>query len=114
VHLAGTGSVHPRNPAKLHRSSRVWAPTWSVPAAAAPASCAHKTGNASPIPAASWQKSTTSGLSGEDLDAWTTAVDADDLPALDAFVDGLRMDLPAVVAGLILPCSNGSTGRPAI
>ena len=46
---------------------------------------------------------------GEDLDAWMTAVDADDLPALHGFVHGLRMDLPAVVAGLSLPYSNGPT-----
>jgi transposase len=36
-----------------------------------------------------------------------TTVEADDLPALHAFVHGLRMDLPAVVAGLTLPYSNG-------
>lgn len=44
---------------------------------------------------------------GEDLDAWMTATDADDLPAVHGFVHGLRMDLPAVVAGLTLPYSNG-------
>jgi transposase len=44
---------------------------------------------------------------GQDLDAWMTTVEADDLPALHAFVHGLRMDLPAVVAGLTLPYSNG-------
>jgi transposase len=47
------------------------------------------------------------GRRGQDLDAWMTAVDADDLPALHAFVHGLRTDLPAVVAGLTLPHSNG-------
>ncbi|WUJ22448.1 ISL3 family transposase [Micromonospora sp. NBC_00389] len=47
------------------------------------------------------------GRRGEDLDAWMTAVDADALPALHGFVHGLRMDLPAVVAGLTLPYSNG-------
>ena len=36
-----------------------------------------------------------------------TNVDADDLPPLHGFVHGLRMDLPAVVAGLTLPHSNG-------
>jgi hypothetical protein len=36
-----------------------------------------------------------------------TAVDTDDLPALHGFVHGLRMDLPAVVAGLTLPYGNG-------
>ncbi|WP_410007854.1 ISL3 family transposase [Planotetraspora sp. A-T 1434] len=44
---------------------------------------------------------------GKDLDAWITAVQADDLPALHSFVHGLRKDLPAVVAGLTLPYSNG-------
>jgi hypothetical protein len=44
---------------------------------------------------------------GHDLDAWMTNVDTDDLPALNGFVHGLRMDLPAVVAGLTLPYSNG-------
>lgn len=47
------------------------------------------------------------GRRSKDLDAWMTAVDADDLPALHGFVHGLRMDLPAVVAGLTLPYSNG-------
>ena len=47
------------------------------------------------------------GRHGEDLDAWMSLVDADDLPALHAFVHGLRMDLDAVVAGLTLPYSNG-------
>jgi transposase len=36
-----------------------------------------------------------------------TAVQADDLPAPHAFVHGLRKDLPAMVAGLTLPHSNG-------
>ena len=44
---------------------------------------------------------------GQDLDAWMTAIDADDLPAVHGFVHGLRKDLPAVVAGLTLPYSNG-------
>ncbi len=44
---------------------------------------------------------------GHHLDAWMTTVDADDLPALHAFIHGLRMDLPAVVAGLTMPYSNG-------
>ena len=47
------------------------------------------------------------GRHGEDLDAWMSLVDADDLPALHGFVHGLRMDLDAVVAGLTLPYSNG-------
>jgi transposase len=36
-----------------------------------------------------------------------SAVEASDFPALHAFVRGLRKDLPAVVAGLSLPYSNG-------
>jgi transposase len=48
----------------------------------------------------------TARLGGE-LDGWMTAVGASDLPAVHAFVRGLRKDLPAVVAGLTLPYSNG-------
>jgi transposase len=44
---------------------------------------------------------------GHDLQAWITAVRGDELPALHTFVHGLRKDLPAVVAGLTLPYSNG-------
>ena len=44
---------------------------------------------------------------GNDLEDWMTAVEASDLPALHAFVRGLRKDLDAVVAGLSLPYSNG-------
>jgi len=44
---------------------------------------------------------------GEEPDAWMTTVNADDLPALHGFTHGLRMDLPAVTAGLTLPYSNG-------
>jgi transposase len=47
------------------------------------------------------------GRRGQDLDAWMTAVEADDLPALHGFVHGLRLDLAAVVSGLTLPYSNG-------
>jgi len=36
-----------------------------------------------------------------------TTVESSDLPALHAFVRGLRKDLDAVVAGLSLPYSNG-------
>ena len=36
-----------------------------------------------------------------------SAVEASDLPALRGFVRGLRKDLPAVLAGLSLPHSNG-------
>jgi len=35
------------------------------------------------------------------------AAEASDLPALHAFVRGLRRDLAAVVAGLSMPYSNG-------
>jgi transposase len=34
-------------------------------------------------------------------------VEASDLPAMHVFVRGLRKDLPAVIAGLSLPYSNG-------
>jgi len=44
---------------------------------------------------------------GHDLDGWMSTVEANDLPALHAYIHGLRMDLPAVVAGLTLPYSNG-------
>ena len=44
---------------------------------------------------------------GNDIEDWMTAVEASDLPALHAFVRGLRKDLDAVVAGLGLPYSNG-------
>ncbi|PWU51355.1 hypothetical protein DLJ46_05145 [Micromonospora globispora] len=44
---------------------------------------------------------------GHDLDAWMAAVEAGDLPPLRAFVHGLRKDMPAIVAGLTLPFSNG-------
>ncbi|MEU7876571.1 ISL3 family transposase [Dactylosporangium sp. NPDC049140] len=44
---------------------------------------------------------------GHDLHTWLDTVDRDDLPALHAFCHGLRKDLPAVVAGLTLPYSNG-------
>jgi hypothetical protein len=41
---------------------------------------------------------------GANLEAWMTAVESSDLPALHAFVRGLRKDLDA---GLSLPYSNG-------
>lgn len=41
------------------------------------------------------------------LETWMNAVEDTDLPAMHAFVRGLRKDLPAVVAGLTLPYSNG-------
>ena len=36
-----------------------------------------------------------------------STVEASDLPALHAFIRGLREDLPVVIAGLSLPYSNG-------
>lgn len=44
---------------------------------------------------------------GADLEGWMSAVEANELPALHGFVRGLCKDLPAVVAGLSLPYSNG-------
>ncbi|MFK0258650.1 ISL3 family transposase [Streptomyces sp. NPDC090445] len=44
---------------------------------------------------------------GTDLPAWISAVRADDLPHLHAFVNGLERDSDAVTAGLTLPWSNG-------
>ncbi|MGS2615478.1 hypothetical protein ACVCAH_13285 [Micromonospora sp. LZ34] len=44
------------------------------------------------------------GRLGHDLDAWMTAVETERLFALHALA---RKDLPAVVAGLTLPYSNG-------
>ena len=49
---------------------------------------------------------------GADLEAWMTAVESDDLPAVQAFVRGLRKDLDAVVAGLSLPYATGDSGAP--
>ncbi len=48
-----------------------------------------------------------SGLHGDRLDGWITAVDADDLPDLHSFTTGLRRDLQAVTNGLTLPYSSG-------
>lgn len=44
---------------------------------------------------------------GHELEAWMTAVDADDQPALRSFVRGLRRDQDAVTAGLTLPWNSG-------
>lgn len=44
---------------------------------------------------------------GHEVEAWMTAVDADDQPALRSFIRGLRRDLDAVTAGLTLPWSSG-------
>jgi transposase len=48
------------------------------------------------------------GRRGEQLDAWTDAVEADDLPHLHRFVRGLRRDYDAVLNGLTLPHSSGA------
>ncbi|MGW3473639.1 transposase, partial [Saccharopolyspora sp. NPDC000995] len=47
-------------------------------------------------------------LRGDLLPEWIENVLADDLPALRSFVNGLRQDWNAVIAGLTLPYSNGS------
>jgi transposase len=44
---------------------------------------------------------------GTDLEGWMSTVEASELPSLHTFVRGLRKDLPAVVAGLTMPYSNG-------
>jgi transposase len=49
-----------------------------------------------------------SGLRGDRLDGWITAVEADDLPGLRSFATGLRRDHQAVVNGLTLPYSSGA------
>jgi len=41
---------------------------------------------------------------GRHLDQWIDRVQADDLPALHSFVNGLAQDLDAVVPGLSLQC----------
>jgi transposase len=46
-------------------------------------------------------------LRGNELEAWMTTVDADDLPALRSFVVGIQRDQDAVTAGLTLPWNSG-------
>jgi len=46
-------------------------------------------------------------LRGHDLDHWTDAVQADDLPNPHSFVAGLRRDYDTARAGLTLPHSSG-------
>ncbi|MFS8097784.1 transposase [Lentzea alba] len=46
-------------------------------------------------------------LRGQDLEAWMTAVDADEQPELPSFVRGLRRDQDAVTAGLTLHWNSG-------
>jgi transposase len=47
------------------------------------------------------------GLHGDRLDDWITAVEADDQPDLHSFARGLRQDHDAVLNGLTLPWSSG-------
>ncbi len=47
------------------------------------------------------------GLHGDRLDAWITAVEADDQPDLHSFTYGLKHDRDAVRNGLTLPWSSG-------
>ena len=47
------------------------------------------------------------GRYGDRLDAWITAVEADDLPHLQSFAAGLKRDHAAVTNGLTLPYSSG-------
>jgi transposase len=47
------------------------------------------------------------GRQGHQLNAWITAVDADDQPDLHSFTAGLRRDHDAVLAGLTLPHNSG-------
>jgi transposase len=47
------------------------------------------------------------GRHGEHLDAWITAVEADDQPDLHSFAHGLARDYDAVRNGLTLPHSSG-------
>lgn len=50
----------------------------------------------------------TNNRQGKHLEQWITSVQADDLPALHTFVNGLGQDLDAVVAGLSLRYSSGA------
>ena len=47
------------------------------------------------------------GLHGNRLDAWITAVEADDQPDLHSFVRGIKRDYDAVLNGLTMPWSPG-------
>ena len=47
------------------------------------------------------------GLHGDRLDTWITAVDADDLPHLHSFTAGLRRDHAAVLNGLTMSHNSG-------
>lgn len=48
------------------------------------------------------------GLDGENLEHWLTAVEADDQPELRSFATGIRHDYDAVRNGLTLPHSSGA------
>jgi len=50
-------------------------------------------------------------LEGRRLRSWTTAVEANTLPALTSFARSLRRDLAAVTAGLTLPHSSAVEGN---
>jgi transposase len=47
------------------------------------------------------------GLHGDRLDAWITAVEGDDQPDLHSFVRGIKRDYDAVLNGLTMPWSSG-------
>ena len=46
-----------------------------------------------------------------DLEDWLTPVEADDLPELRSFANGIRRDQQAVTAGLTLPYSSAAMAR---
>jgi transposase len=69
-----------------------------------PASCPHLTVLAKHVRAFAELLTTRRGA---DLERWMIGVEGSELTALHPFVRGLRRDLPAVVAGLSLPYSNG-------
>jgi hypothetical protein len=56
----------------------------------------------------SFAKMMTSRTGEHDLAGWLTLVEADDQPELHSFAAGIRQDLAAVTAGLILPYSSGT------
>ena len=47
------------------------------------------------------------GLHGDRLDDWITAVEADDQPDLHSFARGIKRDHQAVLNGLTMPWSSG-------
>lgn len=46
-------------------------------------------------------------LQGDRLLEWIAAVRADNLPSMHTFVNGLELDIDAVIAGLTLPWNSG-------